>query len=252
MNVAPAVNVAQTGNVAPISARRLSVLMVTGAYYPELSGGGLQARAVVHALQDVASFTVLTTSTDRSLPSESDENGVRIHRIHVDVDSIVSQLTAAIRLTLRLARLLPRVDLVNVHGFSRKTILIATLARLFRRPFVLTLQTAGHDEPAGVRALGAVAYRAYAGADLYLSVSPGLSHAFVEAGLPAARLRQVCNAIDIQRFRPPATGERAELRAELGLPVEAPIVLFVGFFSRDKRPDLAYDAWSSEIGRAHV
>jgi glycosyltransferase involved in cell wall biosynthesis len=39
-------------------------------------------------------------------------------------------------------------------------------------------------------------------------------------------------------------GERAELRRELGLPPDLALVLFVGFFSRDKRPQLLYRAWS--------
>lgn len=43
--------------------------MVTGAYYPELSGGGLQARTIVRALREDVDFYVLTTTTDASLPS---------------------------------------------------------------------------------------------------------------------------------------------------------------------------------------
>src|SRR5262249_53481824 len=86
--------------------------------------------------------------------------------------------------------------------------------------------------------------------DLYLSVSPGLSRAYLEAGLPPARLRQVCNAIETARFRPAEDGERERLRGELGLPIDPPIVLFVGFFSRDKRPDVLYDAWAASLGTA--
>jgi glycosyltransferase involved in cell wall biosynthesis len=74
-------------------------------------------------------------------------------------------------------------------------------------------------------------------------VSPGLSSAYERAGLDRRRLRQVCNAVDVDRFRPSSTDERRAIRASLGLPQTA-IVLFVGFFSRDKRPYLAYRAWA--------
>ena len=50
-----------------VAAAPPAVLMVTGAYFPELSGGGLQARAVVRALAGEARFTVLTTSIEPSL-----------------------------------------------------------------------------------------------------------------------------------------------------------------------------------------
>ena len=62
------------------------VLMVTGAYFPETSGGGLQARAVIRALRGTRrDFAVLTTSADPSLPAHSEEDGVAIRRVHVDV-----------------------------------------------------------------------------------------------------------------------------------------------------------------------
>jgi glycosyltransferase involved in cell wall biosynthesis len=232
------------------SDRRPAVLMVTGAYYPEISGGGLQARAVVRALQGVAAFTVLTTSADRSLPTQSDEDGVTVRRIVVDVRRTSSQFAAAVRIVAAFLRLAPRFDIVNLHGFSRKAILLVALSRLLGKSFALTLQTGVHDEPEWARAMGRFAYWAYANADLYLSVSPGLSRAYLGAGLPPARLRQVCNAVDVERFTPASAEERRALREELGLPSDRALVLFVGYFTRDKRPDLLYEAWSRMEARS--
>jgi glycosyltransferase involved in cell wall biosynthesis len=225
-------------------AQPLSVLMVTGAYYPELSGGGIQARTIIRALRHHARFAVLTTTTVRSLATRSDDDGVPVRRVFVDVRRSGSEAWAALKLFVAFVNVAPRIDVVNLHGFSRKAILLAALSRVFGKVFVLTLQTGVHDEPATAREMGRLAYWAYTHADLYLSVSPGLSRAYLEDGLPASRLRQVCNAVDVERFRPAAPGERTALRAELGLPSQGPIVLFVGFFSRDKRPDFLYDAWS--------
>lgn len=226
----------------------LRVLMVTGAYYPELSGGGLQARAVVQALRGSATFAILTTSTDRSLPTHSeDEDGV-VERIYVNTARMVSRGVAAVRLVVVFARMARSVDVINVHGFSKKMVLLVVLSRMFQKPLALTLQTGGHDEPDGVKRLGRSSYWAFRQADLYLSVSPGLSRAYLEAGLPALRLRQVCNAVDTERFRPPSGEERLALRRELGLPPSLVLVLFVGYFSRDKRPHLLYEAWAPTGG----
>jgi glycosyltransferase involved in cell wall biosynthesis len=218
--------------------------MVTGAYYPELSGGGLQARAVVRELRGDADFCVLTTSTDAALPSNATEDGVPIRRVLVDTESATSQAAAFARIASAFVRFAPRVDIVNQHGFSRKAIMLRSMSRALGKKFVLTLQTGGVDEPSGARALGAAAYRAFAGADMYLSVSPGLSRAYLEAGLPPDKLRQVCNAVDVDRFAPVSPEERAAIRAQLRLPRDVPIVLFVGLFTRDKRPDGLYRAWS--------
>jgi len=217
--------------------------MVTGAYFPELSGGGLQARGIVRALADRAEFVVLSTSIVPALPAASCEEGVAIYRVHVDPASGASALRAALLFFWRFVQLRHRFDVVNLHGFSRKAILLRLLARIFRKPFVLTLQTGGHDEPASVQRLGRAATWAYRGADLYLSVSPGLSRAYLAGGLAPGRLRQVCNAVDVSRFCPADAAERRRLRQLLHLPVEQQLILFVGYFSADKRPHLLFEAW---------
>ena len=97
-------------------------------------------------------------------------------------------------------------------AFRRKRCLSPCSAACFGSPYVLTLQTGGHDEPAAARSQGRLAAWAYGAADRYLSVSPGLSAAYRAAALPADRLRQVCNAVDVERFRPPRPGERDETR----------------------------------------
>jgi glycosyltransferase involved in cell wall biosynthesis len=80
-------------------------------------------------------------------------------------------------------------------------------------------------------------------ADLYITVSPSLTSACEAAGLPSTRIREIPNGVDVRRFRPAAPGERAEIRRSLGLPPVGPIVLFVGFFSHEKQPQVLFDAW---------
>lgn len=237
---------------AVTGSRRPGVLMVTGAWFPELSGGGLQARAVVRALRGRADFLVLTTSIDPGLPAHASEDGVPIYRIAVRIGRRRSEILAAVKTIAFFLRTRRRFDVVNVHGFSRKAILLQRLARLTGKSFVLTLQTGGHDEPDAARALGRRAYRAYADADLVISVSPALSRAYVAGGLPETRLRQIANAVDTERFRPAAADERQDLRRALNLPLDRRLVLFVGYFSADKRPGLLYDAWRRLARRAET
>jgi glycosyltransferase involved in cell wall biosynthesis len=94
-----------------------------------------------------------------------------------------------------------------------------------------------------------MAWWAFTRATRYLSVSPRLVDAYLAAGLPADRIRLVPNGIDLQRFRPATAAERAELRQRLSLPTVRPMVLFVGFFSQDKQPRIAFDAWMSLLER---
>jgi glycosyltransferase involved in cell wall biosynthesis len=226
----------------PSAPRRESVLLVTGAYYPEISAAGVQTRAAAAALADRVRFGVLTTAVDRTLPDTDLIDGVPVFRIPVDVRSRWAKASASLRLVRQLLRIAGDYSIVHVHGFSQKNVPVTAFARLAGKKIVLTLHTAGQDEPAVVRRSGRVAYRAFTAADIVLAVSPGLRDAYA-AAVPTARVRLAPNGIDLERFRPPKPEEQTALRCSLDLPLDVPVILFVGFFSRDKRPNVLLRAW---------
>jgi glycosyltransferase involved in cell wall biosynthesis len=51
------------------------------------------------------------------------------------------------------------------------------------------------------------------------------------------------NGVDVNRFRPARIDERETLRIKFGLPTTGSVVLFVGYFSGDKCPDVLFEAW---------
>jgi len=227
------------------------VLLVTGAYYPEISAAAVQCRAVAAAIGDRAELSVLTTAVDPALPSRDNVDGRPVARILVDVARGGSTAVASVRLVRRLLQASGTYDMIHVHGFSRKNVPVSLLARLLGKPVVLTLHTAGQDEPAFVRRKGRLAAWAFESARATMAVSPDLVTRWRAAGLPGDRIRLVPNGVDTRRFRPAAAHERLELRRALGWADADRVVLFVGFFSRDKRPDLLVRAWR-RLGDAGV
>ncbi len=220
------------------------MLFVTGAYYPEISAAAVQCHAVAAALRGRAVFSVLTTAVDPTLVPVETVDDVIVQRVTIDVRSRVSKAVAAVRLVGRMLQARRAYDMVHVHGVSQKNVPVAVLARFLRKPLVLTLHTSGQDEPAHVRGRGPLAYWAFRSSALVLCVSPDL-RTRCRSDLPEGRVRLAPNGVDTTRFRPAAADERLALRREMGWPETQPVVLFVGFFSRDKRPDLLFRAWRS-------
>jgi len=218
------------------------VLMVTGAYHPEFSAGGLQCRAIARELNGRADFAVLTTATTADLPVHDHVEGVPVTRVHVEPGR--RRVTPMFAMAWSLIRLLRRRDLVHVQGFSRKNVIVVMMARAFGRPVIVHLQTARHDEPQTIRAQGRLAWWAFASAAYYIAVSAGLQQRFLEGGLPAERIEQVPNGVDTGRFRPASSDEQQRLRRQLRLPMDRPLVLFVGVMTPDKQPHVLLDAWA--------
>ena len=223
--------------------RPLRVLLVTGAYAPEMSSGGLQSQMVAQALADRVAFRVLTTAVDRTLPRRSIVDGLPVSRIAVDVDRRRSKLAAVGPMLSELTRLLRHTDVVHVHGYSQKNVPVTAVAKVLGVPIVLSLHTAGFDEPATILRHGRLARWALKAPSLYVTVSPHLADACTAAGLPPNKIRHVPNGVNLERFWPAAPLERATIRRSLGLPPDSRIVLFVGFFSREKQPHVLFDAW---------
>lgn len=232
-----------TSEKTAVEARRHCILMVTGAYLPELSGGGLQCRTMIRTLLDDLDFRVLTTCTDPALAGDDTVEGIRVTRVFVNVERRRTKITAAWHMLRFFARRHRTFDVVHLHGFSQKSVLVVLLARLLRKAVIITIHTAGSDEPEGVRRLGRLAYWCYSRADRFLAVSEAMAVAYRAAGLPEHRLRLAPNGVDVDRFRPAAPGERDDCCREFGLDPALRWVAFAGFFSREKCPDVLFDAW---------
>lgn len=226
---------------------RPGVLMVTGAYYPEMSGAGLQCRALVSSLRDRVDYLVLTTTTDASLPADDRQDGVSVRRIYVDPKSLVSKSAAAWRMLRAFASMSSRIGIVHLHGFSQKSLLIVLLARLTGKKIAIKLTSFGDDDPLSIAKRGRFTAWCFRKADAYIAVSPKFQALYAAAGLPPRRFHEIPNGVDVNRFRPASAAERQTLRRELGVPDGGPMILFVGFFSREKQPDVLFKAWAATV-----
>jgi glycosyltransferase involved in cell wall biosynthesis len=226
--------------------------MVTGAYAPETSGASLQCRNLIRALRDDVDFTVLTTSTNPSLPWHSDVDGIRVRRIAVNPASLLSKAIAIERMASSVLELSRDFDIVHLHGFSQKSMLVITLARLLGKRIVIKLTSVGHDDPASIRAAGKRMWAAYRRADRFIGVTPRFLEGFQETGLDPNRFVFIPNGVDLDRFKPASPDARAALQQQLRIPAGDPVILFVGFFSREKNPDVLFDAWLSLLERGLI
>lgn len=223
--------------------------MVTGVYAPETSGASLQCRNVIRALRDRVDFTVLTTSTDPSLPWQSVVEGTSVRRITVNPASRVSKAIAIERMASAFLEIAPNIDIVHLHGFSQKSVLVIALAKLLGKRIAIKLTSVGHDDPESIRAGSSMQWAAFRQADAFIGVTPRFAAGFAATQLDQARFVFIPNGVDLGRFRPASADARAELQRRLGIPAGVPVVLFVGFFSREKNPGVLFEAWLSLLDR---
>lgn len=230
------------------------VLMVVGAYYPELAGGSLQCRTLVHALRGRVRFSILATTRERGLSPISEVDGVPVHRVFVDVQAPFTKVTGAIRMLTLSPSLAARHDIFHFHGFTEKMLLLLAAAKLSGRRTIEKMTSLGWDDPVALRSrpFGRALTAAQAGVDRLVAVSPAMRERCLLAGRPPRQIEDIPNGVDTVKFSPVDADGRAAARRRLGLPADPPIVTFVGFWSEEKGAEMLFDAWRAARLRTGV
>lgn len=222
--------------------------MLTGAFYPEISGAGLQCLTVCRSLASQFDFYVITTTCDPDLPATDRLDDIRIQRIYINPDQTVSKLGALWKYWRAFWQIKNKIQIIHHHGFSDKTLFSILLARLYGIKILHKFTSAGDDDPVSIskRTLGQIKLWFLSRSDAFVSPSPALDALIRRSTLPACQIHSIANAVDCQRFQPVRhPQQKRDIRLKLNLPETRQLILFVGFFSRDKAPDVAYQAWKN-------
>jgi glycosyltransferase involved in cell wall biosynthesis len=243
------------------------VLIVTTYYHPVLGGVETHARQLASHLH-AAGFGVdiLTKRVGAADPAESEVDGVPVHRVGPAGERSASGKWLAVPAFFR--AMLQRKSLVDVIVcLDYRGIGVAAIAagRLAGRPVIVQGETAGvmagapanstsgiAPESLGARLLKIPARAIYRRADHLVCIGRDLEREALGTGMSRDRVHYLPPGVDLTRFRPPAPGERTQLRSEIGWPLDKTIVLFVGRLSAEKGAMDLIEAWRAADRRDAV
>jgi glycosyltransferase involved in cell wall biosynthesis len=145
-----------------------------------------------------------------------------------------------------------RPDIVHTHS-SKAGVLGRLAARLASVPVVVhTLHAPSfHDrQPAVVRWLIMRTERALARhTDMIVTVADAMGTEFVQNGICSAdRLRTVISGIDLSRISAVPPDARQRIRAAIGIPGDAPVIVSIGHLSKRKNHALLIEAAAAALG----
>lgn len=144
---------------------------------------------------------------------------------------MISPMTLAL-----MGRALPRKRLIiNPHGRGPRGD-VAKITRL--RPLTGKLRVAA----------------ALRWGDAFVAIARDIHHELRTMGVPEARIWNIPNGVDTERFAPATPAERRALRRKLHLP-DTPLLTFVGRLTVAKGLDILLDAWAQRdaaLASAHL
>jgi len=236
------------------------VLIVTTYYHPILGGVETHARQIAaHLHASGFDVEILTKRIAAGDPVESRVDDVLVHHVGPAGDRRASGKWRATPAFFRamLARR-SRYDTILCLDYRGIGIAAVAAGRWLERSVILQAETAGvlagslDDSASGIapeslleRIVKMPARAIYRRADRIVCIGRDLERESIRGGMPCDRVHYLPPGVDLTRFRPPATGERERLRAQLGWPLDKTMVLFVGRLSIEKGAMDLLHAWRS-------
>jgi len=257
-----------------LQAPKLRVYWLTEAFYPPIVGGQeLFAAQVVQALSargvDVG---VVTRQSEPPSPSAEYLGLVEVRRFPpagnlkgVGWRALFPILGYLTRLAALLLTEADRYDIVVVSGAKVMPMIVVPMCILTGKKCILRVESFFELKEAvsaeSLRDMSGIAARALVrcvdGVRLFLlrrahaviAISTEIRAGLLGRGVSAARIHDIPNAVDLQRFRPAPMEEKLRLSQKLGLPTGRTLVIYAGRLSRAKGLPMLFEAWPTLVER---
>jgi glycosyltransferase involved in cell wall biosynthesis len=235
------------------------VLFLAESFHPVLGGGETHLRRLGSGLVRAGdAATVVTRRGDSVWPPAEDVDGIRVVRVPPAGPGRTGKyrmIPAAIRAVLREAR---GHDLLVVRSLRVLGLPALVAGRLAGLPVVLQPETNGEldgtaftfGKPWAAGAAGRLVRLASSArnallrdADAFVAMSRAIRDEMILSGVPPERAFLLPHGVDVGRYRPAATEEKAALRRSLGLPAGL-LAVYTGRLLRGKGLDTLLEAFA--------
>ncbi|MCX6722983.1 MAG: hypothetical protein NT094_02825, partial [Candidatus Staskawiczbacteria bacterium] len=162
------------------------ILMVTGSFPPDITGGGIQCSNLLKNLPvGLRNYFCITTTRDKNLPVKQIEDWGIVYRVFINPQSKISKIKSFFEIIRIFLGIKNKIKIIHLHSFTSKSVLFVLLASIFKKKIILKLTSMGDDDPFSIkkRGFGNILYRFYKCADVFISVSPGLTEVFKRSEL---------------------------------------------------------------------
>ena len=223
--------------------KKIKVLMITGVYFPEKNGAVLQCMQLIRNVGGLVDFVIFAGANNLESEGDCCVEGVAVTKIFISRRSRSKYIFDIIRFYVCAMRKIKKVDLVHLHGFSRRNAIVVLLGRVLGKKIVLKMSSYGHDDPSSIKQFFPHFWWIFKCCHTYISLSPAFAMAYQKERLPESKYSFIPNGVDLVRFSPVSLDEKKILKLKYGFGGYESLLIFVGHFSPEKRPMIVYKAW---------
>lgn len=160
--------------------------------------------------------------------------------------SVLHRAAWVVTLPIDILRLRNQYDLIHVHVLWWATLCLGPVARLLGIPILYESVLMAEDTPGGLlkSRWGWLKVKLLKQFSAILAISPSLARDYLQHGFSQDQVHALMNCLDTDLFQPVSSRlEKESVRTELGLPLHAQILLFIGSIVERKGIDILVRAF---------
>jgi glycosyltransferase involved in cell wall biosynthesis len=237
----PRLRLARDAPAAPALAearRPVSIALVCQSYPPVVGGSEIEAQRVCSGLLKRGHKVEVICEAAPPMPAVKrwkDPLGIDVRLIGTGLPPAVRGYAYAVGVAWTLLRNRASYDVVYFLMSGLHLAAGLPAARLRRIPILMKFSGSSLIRRMRDSWLGRLELRFLNNwADHILVLNDGMLAEADEVGLDTRRVAWMPNPVDMDEFHPPTREEKTRLRRELGFPLDAPVVLFVGRLAPEK------------------
>lgn len=202
--------------------QRLTVLHSESS--PSMGGQEMRILLEMEALAGRGIDSILVARPETPILLEAQRRGLTAYGVPMRSNVDLLSMGTIFRLMKKHA-----VDVVNAHN-SKDAWNVSLVARLLGKPVIRARHIANPVKGGGLRKMiyGPMC-------DAIMTTGTGIRDAMIEAGIDPKKFHVVPTGIDMARF---VDAQPGSLRADLGIPADAPLVAQIAVIRSDKGPDI--------------
>ena len=221
------------------------VAMIIQRYLPHVGGAERQLQQLAPRLRDLGFDLHILTRRERGLARFEEIDGIPVHRLPAGGPKAWAAFTFTVTALWKLIRLRPAI--LHAHEILTPATIVLYARRLLRRPvLVKVLRGGGRGDIYKLKKRPF--WKSYLrslirNVDIFLVISQEIDRELEALGVPAEKRLFLPNGVDAVRCIPISEQRKEKLRLQLGLPLQATLVVFAGRLVPEKRVDHLLRVW---------
>lgn len=225
--------------------KKYKILLVTGTYFPEISGGNLQSKKLYESLKNIFYLKILTFTRKKKLQTlKRNVMNKTIYRIFVD-NKFLTKFFSVLNNCFYLIKNRKHYNIVHIFGLSNIYLPTILISKLLKKKIIVKFSSYKEDNFLAIFNKSKIIYYLYKLlCDYFICISPAFIKDCKKLKIDPKKYELVQNFLITKESRSNFITKSSVLKKLKNNYIN---VIFVGHFSKDKRPYFAYKVWKKSF-----